>query len=130
MPVSRRCVSLSYLSVLVTCVLALSDTPATAGQAASVVSGTVVARETGRPIADATVTVEGSTATVTTTAVGRFELAGPSLPRQPGGQRARLPGNAGPWGSDTNALDDRTRADAELSRDGSGDRDEVSIQSR
>ena len=97
MPVPRRCVSLKYSSILAMCVLALSGTPAAAGQAASAVFGTVVARETGRPIADAIVTVEGSAATVTTTAVGRFELAVPSSPANlvisaPGYLEMRVPG--------------------------------------
>ena len=50
---------------------------AAAAQPEAVISGTVVARATGQPIVDATVTVEGSNA-VTTNGVGRFEL------RQPG----------------------------------------------
>jgi iron complex outermembrane receptor protein len=97
MPVSRRRVSLKNLSVLIACTLALSGTPAAAGQAATAVSGTVVARETGRPIAAATVAVEGSSATVTTTALGRFELAVPASPANlvvsaPGYLEMRVPG--------------------------------------
>jgi outer membrane receptor protein involved in Fe transport len=47
-------------------------------QTAAVLRGTVVARETGRPIADATVTLEGLPTTTTTNAIGRFELPAPA----------------------------------------------------
>jgi len=58
-------------------VIAASPGRAAAAQPEAVISGTVVARATGQPIVDATVTVEGSNA-VTTNGIGRFEL------RQPG----------------------------------------------
>lgn len=60
--------------------LALSVQRATAAQAAGALAGTVVARETGRPVAGATVTVEGAGATATTNAVGRFELPAAATP--------------------------------------------------
>src|SRR5688572_27872836 len=99
MPVSRSRVLLKYLSSLAICVLlgALSAQHATAAQAANVLSGTVVARETGRPIADATVAVEGSGTMAITTAVGRFELAVQASPANlvvsaPGYLEMRVPG--------------------------------------
>ena len=69
----------SCLLVLLPLVIIAVASPerAAAAQREAVISGTVVARATGQPIVDATVTVEGSTA-VTTNGVGRFEL------RQPG----------------------------------------------
>jgi outer membrane receptor protein involved in Fe transport len=76
---------------------ALPVQPATAAQAAGALAGTVVDRETGRPVADAAVTVEGSGAMATTTAVGRFELPSAATPatlvvRAPGYLEMRVPG--------------------------------------
>ena len=99
MPAWRRPVQSTYVSVLLLCVATevLSVERAAAAQAASVLSGTVVARETDRPIADATVTVEGSNVTATTNAVGRFELPAPAgqaalVVRAPGYLDMRVPG--------------------------------------
>ena len=76
----RRRFQSTYGFVLLLCVVmeVLSIESAAAAQAANVLRGTVVARETGRPIAGATVTVEGSNVTVTTNALGRFELPAPA----------------------------------------------------
>ena len=50
-----------------------------AGQGQStLLRGVIVARATGQPIANATVTVEGSTAATKTNGLGRFELSRPS----------------------------------------------------
>ncbi len=73
---SVRSICLLVLLPLVAIAVA-SPERAAAAQREAVIGGTVVARATGQPIADATVTVEGSAA-VTTNGVGRFEL------RQPG----------------------------------------------
>ena len=45
-------------------------------QQAGTISGTVVAGEDGRPVADALVTIEGESLSAFTNAVGRFELGG------------------------------------------------------
>ena len=45
-------------------------------QEAGTIAGTVVASEDGRAVAEALVQVEGATASATTNAVGRFEIAG------------------------------------------------------
>ena len=51
-----------------------------AGQGQSTtLRGVIVARATGQPIADATVTVEGSTVGAKTNGLGRFELSQPSV---------------------------------------------------
>ncbi len=60
------------LVLLLLAIVAVAERAA-AAQREAVISGTVVARATGRPIVDATVTVEGST-TVNTNGVGRFAL--------------------------------------------------------
>ena len=70
-----------YLSVFFLCLGietgALVRATAAQTQGATV-NGTVVARATGQPIPDATVTAEGSGTTVMTNGLGRFELNNPS----------------------------------------------------
>ena len=84
------------LFVLFCAALAPTDREAEA-QAASGLSGTVVARGTSQPVADATVTAEGSGATVATNALGRFELPTGAAPvtlvvRARGYLELKLPG--------------------------------------
>ena len=68
---SIRCLRARHLLVFI--LLFVAD----AAQAqTSSLTGTVVARATGQPIAGATVRVEGSNATATTSGLGRFELGG------------------------------------------------------
>ena len=62
-------VSLSSLTV------GARDAAAQGGKTGSI-AGTVVARDGGRPVADATVTVEGTTLTAIANGVGRFRLEG------------------------------------------------------
>jgi iron complex outermembrane receptor protein len=67
-----------HLSILLTaplCLLALLFM-AGAAQAQAPVTGVVVARATGEPIAGATITVQGGGATTATNGLGRFELPG------------------------------------------------------
>lgn len=73
----RLCVPFIHISVLL---LGLGGVAVERpfAQAASVLRGTVVSRETGRPIADATVTLEGLPTSATTNAIGRFELPAPA----------------------------------------------------
>jgi len=58
-------------------VLSARDAAAQAGKTGTI-SGTVVAREGGRPVADASVIIEGTTLTAVANGVGRFRLDGVS----------------------------------------------------
>ncbi|NOT27927.1 MAG: TonB-dependent receptor [Acidobacteria bacterium] len=85
------------ISALVICVFGLTVPQAGAAQTNAQLSGTVVARETGRPIAGATVTIEGAGTSTTTTAIGRFELPASGsavtlVARAPGYLELRVPG--------------------------------------
>lgn len=79
----------SWIVSCVMCLLALGVQHAAGAQPAAVVTGTVVARESGQPLANATVTVEGSNAMAVTTGVGRFELP---LAATPANLVVRAPG--------------------------------------
>lgn len=68
----------ALLSILVVCLFAGSS----AAQSASTVEGRVVDSESGRPVVDARVTVDGSTATATTDGDGRFVLSAVPAGRQ------------------------------------------------
>jgi iron complex outermembrane receptor protein len=66
--------------MLAVCGALHADSAAAAQGPAASLSGTVVARATGQPIPEATISVEGSTLTASTNGVGRFELSVPSAP--------------------------------------------------
>jgi iron complex outermembrane recepter protein len=64
----RRCVCIGVFLVMA------GLSAASAWAQGSVVSGVVVSKQSGQPVADATVSVEGGSATATTNAAGRFRL--------------------------------------------------------
>jgi outer membrane receptor protein involved in Fe transport len=69
----QACLCVSCLLLVIEAVLS-AGAQARQSQASSL-SGTVVARSTGQPIAGATVTVEGTDAKAVTSGLGRFELS-------------------------------------------------------
>src|SRR5689334_13496993 len=64
-------VSVSFLLVLLTAHHAAAQAPSTGS-----IGGTVVAKDTGAPVASAIVTVDGTAISATTNGVGRFRLEG------------------------------------------------------
>lgn len=85
------------LLVLMLVVAAALLAPIEAAGQGTVVTGTVVARATGRPIPEAAVVIEGSTTAAATNGLGRFELTVPSTPvtlvvSAPGYLELRVPG--------------------------------------
>ena len=97
-------------------------------------TGTVVSRQDGQPVANAAVVVEGTSLTAVTNAAGRFRIENAPpvrstvVVRAPGFLDGRvtdvLPG------SGRGGIDRRARSDAELSRARSGDGNQVAAQRR
>lgn len=69
-----------FVAMVFTSITAILPSNAGAAQGQAALTGTVVARATGQPVVNATVAVEGSSASVSTNGVGRFQLSGPSGP--------------------------------------------------
>ena len=66
-----------YVGLLLLLLAAIiAGTGEAVAQATRVLTGTVVAKEGGRPVSGATVTIEGTTLTATTNALGHFRLEG------------------------------------------------------
>ena len=65
----------AFTFAVISLISSVPDVFAQGGQSGAV-SGTVVERDGGRPVANATITVEGTTLTAVANGVGRFRLDG------------------------------------------------------